>query len=103
MAELVSAMVAYRLADPESLQGCSEAEIAEVAASQGFKPAELPEAYRAFLRAMGRHAGFLGEDSRLEYPWILEVRAVFEEPETCPDAIPRGWDLPARSFLFYVH
>jgi hypothetical protein len=55
--------------DP-GITGCTEAEIADVAAAQG---ATLPQSYVDFLSVMGKEAGLLRKGSMWLYPDVLRV------------------------------
>ena len=52
------------ICEEEEMRGCDESEIAEIQAVVGFP---LPEAYKTFLRIMGRGLAFSWESMRTRF------------------------------------
>ena len=81
----------------DQIRGCSEAEIRAFEQQQGLV---LPVAFRAFLRAVGRHAG----------GFLVRTQAFFYDLEeltrdACDLLVENGYAdcLPADAFFFYIH
>lgn len=82
------------LATPDTLEGCSEDEIAEIESTFAIT---LPCLYKQYLRKMGREAGsFLRECSRT-YPGL--VQHARETADTLLEA-RTNYRLPATAFVF---
>ncbi len=64
-------MEVARLAAEVDAWGCTDVEVARVAADQGCP---LPPLYECFLRAMGRDAGGMFDGAYVSYPVILGAR-----------------------------
>lgn len=84
-----------RIATERSIQGCSDAEIAQVQSTWKWP---LPRAYVEFLRVAGKRAGSLMRDIDIYYPTVLELRPT-------ADWILDNWEegklpLPDDAFVF---
>jgi hypothetical protein len=79
------------------IKGCTEAEIAEVAAAQGVT---LPRSYVDFLSVMGKEAGLLRNGSMWLYPDVLRVKGFARD-------LLAEWNdpfaLPAQAVVVMMH
>jgi hypothetical protein len=78
-------------------RGCTEAEVAAVAADQGLR---LPSSYRVFLQLMGKHRGALMSDTVVGYPEIIGLR---DTVETLVDEHSEPHALPNDAVVFALH
>lgn len=85
------------LAGPDDVQGCTQAEIAEIEESARMP---LPSVYHEFLLQAGRRAGLFYEGSDMFYPGLLELREAACEllQEAHNDFL-----LPTDAFVFFMH
>lgn len=94
---LVEALIAAGVCERDEIEGCSDAEVAEIEASFG---SSLPASYREFLFAAGQGAGRFMLGSDLFYPRILETTSwgadlLVESGES--------FSLPPDAFVFSMH
>ena len=71
MKSLSHRLIRAGLAQQSEIKGCSSAEIAEITEHAGR---ELPEVYKAFLRQMGKGAGWFFRGTTFFYPELLRAR-----------------------------
>ena len=85
------------LAEPNDVQGCTQAEIAEIEARTSMS---LPSVYHKFLLQVGRRAGLFYEGSDMFYPRVLELREA--ACELLQEA-HNNFVLPIDAFVFFMH
>ena len=92
----IKQIVESGIASVESIQGCSPEEIAEL---ENHFQVRLPDAYKAFLRAMGKSIGegFL-RDCTITYPYLIKFHRLAER---LADA--EGFEMPKLAFVFLLH
>jgi hypothetical protein len=88
-------MIDHGLATFDTICGCSEEEIRDVERHVGVF---LPEAYRVFLRFMGRSAGRLFRDIDILFPVVLELTSA--AVDILRLAEHGKMTLPTHSFVF---
>jgi hypothetical protein len=89
---VIRRLLALGLVTEKELRPCSEKDIAKLERRHGVI---LPEAYRLYLRRMGRGAGrFFTSDH-----WYAGYDSVFKSLGTRCDAKPEG-PLPEKAFVF---
>lgn len=87
-------LLEHGLVSGETIQGCSDDEIASIESAFNVK---LPNAYKDFLRRMGKKCGdFLGEAIRT-YPGIVDLA-----PESVDNLLKANpaYSLPPTAFVF---
>jgi hypothetical protein len=87
---LAEALVWLRVAYPDQIRGCTDAEVARVLAQRpGFA---VPDHYLAFLHRMGRGAGRLWRGTDLFYPEAAQINEWAEESarDTSPPLTTHG-------------
>lgn len=85
------------LSGPNDIQGCTQAEIAEIEARISTP---LPSVYREFLFQAGHRAGLFYEGSNMFYPGLLELREA--ACELLQEA-HNNFVLPMDAFVFFMH
>lgn len=91
--KFVDTLLDSGLANPDTIEGCSEEDIAEIEKKCQLK---LPFAYKLYLRKLGRKAGdFLGECLRT-YPGILK----YGQDKAKTLLAGTGYRLPDTAFVF---
>lgn len=95
--EVVRELTAAGLVTPETLQGCSEQEIAALERDLGV---QLPAIYREFLAVMGRRAGTFFEGTDFLYRDLPTLR---EQAEHLLRRCNAGLALDHSDFVFAVH
>lgn len=83
------------LASTDSIQGCSEQELDQIAL---IAQRPLPAGYRDFMAAFGRHAGRFLRDIEMFFPAVLTLRP--DAIEILKDYEENSLVLPERSFVF---
>jgi SMI1 / KNR4 family (SUKH-1) len=92
---LVSRLLGYSLATPETIVPCSPQEVKFV---EDFLAIRLPDEYRSFLMTAGKCAGRFLADVDFYYPEILRNRHAAIEKLT--DWESNGLQLPPDAFVF---
>jgi hypothetical protein len=92
---LVERLIASGIAKPGQIAGCSDSDITRIEGTSGV---QLPAAYKAFLRVVGKNAGQLMGDIDFLYEGVLALNARAA-------AILDNWEegklvLPAKAFVF---
>ena len=93
----VNQLIHAQIAHPDSVLGCTQEQIAEIAADQGVS---LPAVYRQFLERAGRSAGTLFRGSEVLYPDLIGNRDIAQELLRFNNV---AWELPMDAFVFFVH
>lgn len=93
----VEGLISVGLCKREEIEGCSEAQVAEVEASFG-RP--LPASYREFLLPAGQGAGRFLRGTDCLYPRILETTA--EGAELLVESKEK-FSLPTDAFVLSMH
>ena len=88
-------LVSSGLATPDSIIGCSDAELTQIAANAGR---ELPTAYREFMTKFGKKAGRFLRDVEIFYPAVLNLKPV--AAEIVHDYEEIRIELPPQAFVF---
>lgn len=88
-------LISSELATPESILGCSDAELGQIAVNAGR---ELPIAYRQFMTEFGKKAGRFLRDVEIFYPAVLSLRPV--AGEIVQDYEEFQIELPSSAFVF---
>ena len=88
-------LISSGLATPDSIIGCSDTELTQIATCAGR---ELPTAYRQFMAKFGKKAGRFLRDVEIFYPAVLGLRSVAEE--IVRDYEEFQIELPSSAFVF---
>ena len=91
----VDQIVAAGIAKVGEIQGCDNDDIAHL--EKHFQ-INLPDAYKNFLRTMGKNVGLFLNDCTITYPDIMEFREQADEL-----AKAGGVSLPETAFVFLIH
>jgi len=95
--ELHERLIRSGLADENSIQGCSEYELAEIAFAARR---DLPTSYREFMATFGKKAGKFMADVDMFYPGVLSLRTTADE--ILDDLEQQRLSLPLRAFVFGI-
>lgn len=95
--DLINRLYAARVCRPDQIRPCSEAEIDEIERRWGVP---LPDAYRWFLRTMGRGAGQFFGGTDIFHASLGDVR---EQALEILREEARPIELPAEALVFAAH
>ncbi len=93
MKQMIGKILTYKIVQREQIRGCSEAELLRLEAHYHVT---LPQAFRAFLKYLGKNTEYLTHDGFLSYEYLINMKegfmAMLEED---------GYDndIPANTFF----
>lgn len=95
ISDVIQILQSRNIAERDNIFGCTDADIARVQEQYDYP---LPNAYKEFLKAMGKGAGNLFQGSDVFFPECIDLRAMAIEilsedvssPSLPPDAVVFG-------------